>query len=368
MNNKKIILSVTATAAIAAACASADEVEAASYKVKNGDSLWTISQKYGVSISNLKSINKLVSDTIHPGQTIETSKKTSTSSTNLQHTSQSTAKPGKPAASGGSYTIKPGDTLSGIAASHGVSLSTLMSWNNMTTTLIYPGQQLKVGTSAPSNNSNTAPSAKPTVPPTGNTGSSSVVHNVKSGDTLSGIAAQYKVSVSDIKSWNGLNNDIIYIGQNLTVKGSKVSPPADAPGKPVATPPTQTGNATPTGSYNVSSLISAAKAQLGVPYVWGGASTSGFDCSGFIYYTYTQAGKPVARTSAEGYFDRSFYISTPQVGDLVFFKNTYKSGISHLGVYLGGGNFIHAGGDQVQISNVNSKYWSDHFDSYKRFY
>ncbi|GGJ94970.1 hypothetical protein GCM10007063_16870 [Lentibacillus kapialis] len=115
-------------------------------------------------------------------------------------------------------------------------------------------------------------------------------------------------------------------------------------------------------------LISTAKSQQGTRYVWGGSTPKGFDCSGFIQYTHNKAGKDIPRLSSAGYYNRAQYVNNPEVGDLVFFENTYKSGISHMGIYLGGGDFIHAGSDGVEISNVSNPYWSKHFDGYKRFY
>ncbi len=116
-------------------------------------------------------------------------------------------------------------------------------------------------------------------------------------------------------------------------------------------------------------LISNAKSVMGTPYVWGGSSTSGFDCSGFIYWAHKQSGNDIGRTSTDGYYNTSYIVNNPQPGDLVFFEGTYRSGISHMGIYLGGGQFIHAGSSTgVAIASVHSGYWGDHFHSYKRFY
>ena len=60
-------------------------------------------------------------------------------------------------------------------------------------------------------------------------------------------------------------------------------------------------------------------------------------------------------------------VSNPMPGDVVFFKNTYKSGISHMGIYLGDGTFIHAGDNGVEQSNINYSYWKDRFVAFKRF-
>ena len=108
---------------------------------------------------------------------------------------------------------------------------------------------------------------------------------------------------------------------------------------------------------------------MGIPYVWGGSTLSGFDCSGFIYYVVNKTGKSIGRYSAAGYFDRSYYVDQPQAGDLVFFANTYKKGISHLGIYLGGRQFIHADEKYgIKISTLDSPYYTEHFDSFKRLY
>src|SRR5699024_6522717 len=123
------------------------------------------------------------------------------------------------------------------------------------------------------------------------------------------------------------------------------------------------------GSYNTDVLINTAKNYIGVPYVWGGASPSGFDCSGFIYYAYKQAGMDISRTSTDGYYNRSYHVNNPQVGDLVFFSGTYRSGISHMGIYIGNNQMIHASTSSgVQTVSLSNPYWSKHFDSYKRFY
>ncbi|RDW21504.1 peptidoglycan endopeptidase [Oceanobacillus arenosus] len=350
------MMSVTASAAIAAAIFSAEEAEAASYKVQSGDSLWSIAQKHQTSVSNLKSVNKLTSDVIFPNQVLETGMnavtqpKKSNPGTSTPTTNQTT------------YTVKAGDTLSGIASKHKITLSNLMSWNGLNTTLIYPGNVLKVSNSGNSSTP-TTPSQPQTPAKTPADNGSGTVYTVKSGDTLSRIGSQYGVSVANLKQWNGLSSDLIYIGQKLSIgAGNSGSAPAKTPA--VETPKSPQADV----GYNVDNLISTAKSFNGTKYVWGGSSPAGFDCSGFIYYVYKQAGMNISRTSAAGFFDRSYYVNSPQAGDLVFFSGTYKAGISHMGIYLGNDQFIHAGSDGVEITSVSNSYWKSHFDSYKRFY
>ena len=103
-----------------------------------------------------------------------------------------------------------------------------------------------------------------------------------------------------------------------------------------------------------SSVVSIALQYLGVPYVWGGASPSGFDCSGLTMYAYAKVGVYLPHNAAMQY-GMGTPVSQSQLapGDLVFF-----SGLSHVGMYIGGGRFVHAPhtGDVVKISSL-SEYW-----------
>lgn len=128
------------------------------------------------------------------------------------------------------------------------------------------------------------------------------------------------------------------------------------------------------GDGNVSAkagaLINEAMKYRGVPYVWGGYSPSGFDCSGFVSYAINHcgAGWNVGRLTADGL--RGICTSVPasqaQAGDLIFFQGTYNTpGASHVGIYLGNGQMIHCG-KPVQITSINTSYWQQHFLSFGR--
>ncbi len=111
---------------------------------------------------------------------------------------------------------------------------------------------------------------------------------------------------------------------------------------------------------NADSLINTAKSFEGVPYVWGGTSPSGFDCSGFLQYVHRQHGISLPRTVAQ-MWNATTRVSNPQRGDLVFFE-TYKPGPSHAGIYLGNGKFIQAGSSTgVTVSDMNSSYWGPRY-------
>ena len=121
------------------------------------------------------------------------------------------------------------------------------------------------------------------------------------------------------------------------------------------------GASTPEGSTiappNVhGGVVGIAMHYLGVPYVWGGSSPRGFDCSGFVMYVYAQIGVSLPHSSYAMYnMGTPVSIGQLQPGDLVFF-----SGASHMGIYIGGGQFIHAPhtGDVVKISSLSGYYSS----------
>ncbi|MDE5411863.1 C40 family peptidase [Alkalihalobacterium chitinilyticum] len=109
-----------------------------------------------------------------------------------------------------------------------------------------------------------------------------------------------------------------------------------------------------------SSVISTAKSLIGTPYKWGGTTRSGFDCSGFLQYVYKQHGRSIPRNTSS-IWGSSTATTNPQPGDLVFFT-TYQSGPSHVGIYLGNRQFIHAGSSTgVTISSIDGSYWNSRY-------
>ncbi|WP_456273185.1 C40 family peptidase [Bacillus sp. AK031] len=127
------------------------------------------------------------------------------------------------------------------------------------------------------------------------------------------------------------------------------------------------GHSSASAQGNYEKLIPVAKKYLGVPYAWGGTSASGFDCSGYIVTVFKELGITLPRTSASMYNVGS-YVSKKdlRVGDLVFF-NTYGSGVSHAGIYIGNNEFIHASNSGVNITNINDPYyWSSRYIGAKR--
>jgi peptidoglycan endopeptidase LytE len=133
---------------------------------------------------------------------------------------------------------------------------------------------------------------------------------------------------------------------------------------------TSGGNtATETVTVTGKAIVAEAEKYLGCPYVSGGASPSGFDCSGFVYYVLKQLGYSPYRT-CEDLNTMGTYVSKEnlQPGDIVVFQNTYKAGISHVGIYVGNGQFIHSPNSRsvVSYADLTTGYWANHYYSARR--
>lgn len=105
-------------------------------------------------------------------------------------------------------------------------------------------------------------------------------------------------------------------------------------------------------------IVASSMQYLGVPYVFGGTTPNGFDCSGYVRYVFANAGIYLPRT-ADAQYECGYPVSTAELvpGDLVFFS-TYEAGASHVGIYLGDGNFINASSSRgVSIASLYSSYW-----------
>ena len=120
-------------------------------------------------------------------------------------------------------------------------------------------------------------------------------------------------------------------------------------------------------NYVAGRIITNAMDYLGVPYVFGGTSPYGFDCSGYVQYVFANAGISLPRT-ADVQYEVGMPISTTELvpGDLVFFS-TYTWGASHVGIYLGDNSFIHASSSRgISVDSLGSSYWSSHYIGARR--
>ena len=109
-------------------------------------------------------------------------------------------------------------------------------------------------------------------------------------------------------------------------------------------------------------LIATARQYIGVPYVFGGTTPLGFDCSGFLQYVFKQNGLTIPRLADEQYkLGKSVKKSELRAGDLVFFT-TYEPGASHCGIYIGDGQFMHASSSRgIRIDRLDNVYWAPRY-------
>ncbi|WP_462409674.1 C40 family peptidase [Neobacillus sp. Marseille-QA0830] len=288
------------------------------YTVQPGDSLWNISQTTKISITDLKTWNHLSSDTIYANQ------KLTLLAPNTQNISTTPTVPTSPSIT---YTVKAGDTLSGIAKQYGTTVTAVKTLNALSTDTIYVGQKLAISSTQ------TTTVQNPTVS----------TYTVQSGDCLSIIAARYNVTVAQLKSINQLTTDTIHVGQVLNIPSTAASP-APAP------------NVTASKAQLV---VAEAKKYIGAPYLWGGTTPAGFDCSGFTSYVFNKVGVTIPRTSATQWSGLKA-VSAPNPGDLVFFE-TYAPGPSHVGIYIGNNQFIQVGSKGAAITDMENTYWKPRY-------
>lgn len=159
-------------------------------------------------------------------------------------------------------------------------------------------------------------------------------------------AIQSFQSESDIQVDGIVGNDTL----NALNNGSDA--PADSP--------SETPSDSSQGANDVTTI---AQDLVGSPYTFGGNSPAGFDSSGFINYVFAQVGVDLDRTHADMWNNNGQTVSQPSPGDVVFFENTYQSGISHSGIYLGNNQMVHAGTSNtgVEVTSMDIDYWSSRY-------
>ncbi len=252
------------------------------------------------------------------------------------------------------YTVQDGDTVGGLAASYGVSASSIL-WSNLkleSADSLVPGQYLRVPTS------------------------DGIIYDVRLGDTLSGIADRFGIEAQAIIDFSGNNlknadsiaeNQTIFVPNGSMPVLALTPTPAPQPESPSTPPPAPLPTPPAVSPSGIGAqAVELARSRIGAPYVSGAAGPDGFDCSGLVYWVYSQLGLGVPRsTQQQMAWAAPVKPSELQPGDLVFFENTSSSSdrATHVGIYVGGGGVVMAvnNGDIVREVPLAESYWSAHF-------
>lgn len=233
-----VSLSLSAFVAIGSSYAIIEAQEiSSSYVVQSGDTLYSIANRHGISLADLRAWNNLASDIILPGTSLLINQPANSEASSSDNQETDFETPEEPidttddelpnynteldntpaSASGTYYTVKSGDFVNRIASMHGISANQLRTWNNLSSDLIHPGDRLIVSQSS------SVPTS-PAQPETGNNqgekpnNTSNTTHTVRSGDYLYSIAKRYGVTVDNLISWNNLSSNYIYSGDVLYVQ------------------------------------------------------------------------------------------------------------------------------------------------------
>ncbi|TDE85991.1 C40 family peptidase [Deinococcus sp. S9] len=245
--------------------------------------------------------------------------------------------PGVATAQADTVTVQPGDTAYSLARRNGLSVDALLALNGLSSPNLQVGQVLRVRD----------------VP------SYTASYTVQRGDTLYSLARRFGVSVEMLLAANTLPKDVMLaVGQVLRVPSAGREAARPAPASPASSllAPGMT-EAAPSGDWRA-----AALALLGTPYVYGGTSPSGTDCSGLVVQVFAALGIQLPRRSAD-----QAQLGVPvtpaelQPGDLVFFDTEGHGAVTHVGIYLGDDQFVNANSYKGQVAVdhlLSDPYWA----------
>ena len=376
------------------------------YTVQSGDSLWAIAQKFNTSVGHLKQLNGLTSNLIYVGQTLKVD-------------GQASAQPAKAATSAPAKTVAQPVRQQAPVAKASVASSTQKAaqvqsvTSSVATSKVAPAVTSSSATSSSSSSQQSvasSSSSQSSVASSVSSQSSSkqaiiaanhVTYTVKSGDTLYIIAQKYGVSVASLREANpNLGNSLI-VGQSIIVNNPTKNPAAAASSSSQqaqassssqqqpsqvrtnnnqsnqqtaqnnnqqqnnnnnqavkASSQAQPASTTRTGSG--SNVVSFAESLVGVPYVYGGTTPSGFDCSGFVQYVYSHFGVNLPRTTTQQEnCGTQIPVSQAQPGDLYFWGP--KGATYHVAICVGNGKYIAAPEPGQSVSIGSTQYFQPSF-------
>jgi cell wall-associated NlpC family hydrolase len=281
------------------------------------------------------------------------------------------------------HAVKPGESLSSIAKKYHISVEQIQDANEIGDEKLQIGQKLIIPSQPPvaGKSSKRKKADKPEdLEEESREWEIAETHVVKKGETLSKIARRYNLRVDELRAINHLPGNKLKAGQILYLQkreedqerldgeakgefSAKREDGAERAGVPVR------GNGFLAEEKDYQLLVNVAKSFLGLRYNRGGTSINGMDCSGFVQKVFRVFDVDLPRTAREQ-FQVGFQVARNglRVGDLVFFKRSQARYPSHVGIYIGGDQFIHTSlrKRQVEINSLESRYFHLRFIGAKR--
>ena len=371
-------LGVTGTAAVTA--------QAKSYTIKSGDTLWSLANDNNTSVNALASENKIsdpnlivAGDTLvlpddaasTPAQkTAESSAASSSTSSASQASNSTSVASSSETASGTSYTVQAGDSLWSIAQKTGADVNELVA-NNGGKSLIQIGQIIQIPTStatvssaatSSTSSSTSVASSSTAVSSTASSSASSVTSVASSASSVTSTSSTSSVasSASSVASSSAPSS----VASSASAS-SAASAASSVAAKAAAVAALSKTNVTTSSSSSSTSTTSTAQAVVNlalqlskenIPYVWGGSTTAGFDCSGLVSYVFQHAAGitlPHYTVSQESYVSKHS-VSQAKPGDLLFWGNAGAT--YHVAIYIGNNQYVAAPepGMNVEVETISS--------------
>jgi LysM repeat protein len=350
-----MLLPFTVTTAAAKATSSAPQV----HVVKQGDSLYEIGRRHGLTVNELKRLNGLSSNRLKLGQKLALTKAAAPPMPRAAKAAPRKASTVAANKTGQSvHIVKKGDSLHTIARRHGMTVEQLQQLNNLN------GNRLKIGQElALSDQVDREEIEQPAASETKSKYAAAEVHVVKKGETLGSIARRHHMKTAELKRLNGLRNAKLKIGQRLALNDpyrerNPILLPGDASDDEVVE----------MAFSSESPLEKVAFNYLSIPYRFGGSSRRGIDCSSFVQQVFREMDVQLPRSAREQYrIGEKVERDQMQKGDLLFFR-TYARFPSHVGIYLGDGKMIHASSrsHRVVVTSIDHPYYRKRFIGAKR--
>jgi LysM repeat protein len=376
------------------------------HKVSKGETLFSIAKRYGLSVGEILEANGLTDLTIREGMVLKVPvkakileqpkepekpkeiEKTTEKPKTPPKGQEVEAEPKKPLSEANDerakkrlaerkvyHVVKKGETLASLARKYHTTPEEIKRLNHLRTARLKPGQKLLVKvekneeirlsfslTSDMFKSSSNEPY---------------LIHRVKEGETLYRISLMYGVSVEEIKLLNGLEDNIILVGQELKIPSQDLEKPRlrepKAMFKAEEEPLTKKFGRFTLGKAEVQALrekfLEISRQYANVKYRFGGEGNGALDCSAFVQRVYSELGIKLPRSSYHQYLvgqevDKNELIP----GDLVFFKTSKRAPVTHVGIYIGDNKFVHVSSNRkgFAIDSLDDPYYRARFVGAKR--